>query len=222
MGRLVYHRVMANIVSISELGNQMVINVDDGRRLLAVPTVGGLWMLREQFQVGDAPVEPPPPPVTTPEPTPNPGGSAGGWQWPFQYSKYVIQNFQPAQYGMRVNPVSGVYRLHAGLDFGRGGISGLGIPAAADGTVIHAAAYGGEGNSVHIRHAGGEVTKYFHMVNGSFAVTKNQQVKRGQILGRVGSTGNSTGAHLHWETWPTPAGSQNPRDFMKAKGVPEN
>ena len=212
---------MANIVSISELGNQLTINVDDGRRLLALPTSGGLWMLREQFTVGDAPVEPPPEPDPTPEPTPNPGGSAGGWQWPLQYSRWVIKNYQPAQYGMRVNPVTGQNRLHAGLDFGSGGVGGQPIPCAADGTVVHAGPKGPEGNSVHVQHAGGFLTKYFHMVNGSMTVSNGQAVKMGQVLGKVGTTGRSTGNHLHWETHAN-GQPQNPRDFMRARGVPEN
>lgn len=222
---------MATIDSISELGNQLVLNISDGRRLPAVPTTGGLFLMSEAFTVSDAPVEPPKPPEPEPEPAPAPGpapgttpppAGGGGWQWPFQYSRFVIQNYKPAQYGMRVNPVSGKLRLHAGLDFGAGGIKGRDIPCAADGTVILAGANGGEGNAVHVAHAGGMITKYFHMVTGSMRVKKGDGVKQGQILGNVGTTGNSTGPHLHWETWPSSAGSQNPRDFMKDRGVPEN
>lgn len=222
---------MATIDSISELGNELVLNISDGRRLEAVPTVGGLWIMREAFTVSDAPIEPEPPVVEPPKPDPNPAptpgkpeppASGGGWQWPFRYSRYVLQNYKPAQYGMRINPVTHLYKLHAGLDFGGAGIKDMEIPCASDGTVIHAGRNGGEGNSVHVSHPGGFITKYFHMKNDSMRVKKNDVVKKGQTLGLVGTTGNSTGEHLHWETWPNASGSQNPRDFMKERGVPEN
>lgn len=151
------------------------------------------------------------------------GGSGGAWQWPFKYSQWVILTgpIAPlAQYGMRVNPVTGVRRLHAGLDFGVGGINGKPIPAAAAGTVTEAGYNGAMGNHVIIDHGNGFVTRYFHMI-ATPSVVAGQKVTKGQTLGNVGSTGLSTGPHLHWETIVN-GQPQNPRDFMKARGVPES
>lgn len=149
------------------------------------------------------------------------GGSGGSatWQWPFQYSKWVLAT-PLAQFGMRVDPANGVYRLHAGLDFGAGGINGMPIPCASAGTVAEAAYNAYQGNHVLVNHAGGFATWYFHM-NAAPLVATGQTVTKGQILGHVGATGLVTGPHLHWETHVngTPI---NPRDFMKQRGVPES
>lgn len=149
------------------------------------------------------------------------GGASddGTWQWPFQYSVYVLST-PLAQYGMRVNPVTGAYTMHWGLDFGGGGIAGKPIPCAADGRVVEANFNSAMGNHVVVDHPGGFRTRYFHMVSAP-AVSAGQSVTKGQTLGNVGSTGNSTGAHLHWETY-TNGEHNNPRDFMKARGVPES
>ncbi len=99
-------------------------------------------------------------------------------------------------WGMRVNPVSGVYKRHEGVDFGAA--SGTPIAAAATGTVISAGNAGdGYGNKVVIDHGGGVATLYAHQ--SSIAVSTGQKVGAGEIIGYVGSTGNSTGAHLHFE-----------------------
>lgn len=217
---------MAILNQIRQVGDALYVLSDDGRSWTAVPTTGGLWHL-EPIGVGDLPpVEPPVDPPVDPPVTPPEGGGGGGraWRWPFQYSRYVIQSgtyAALAQYGWRINPVSGKRAHHNGLDFGGGGIGGQAIPCAADGTVKRAGPNGGEGNSVYVTHPGGFETRYFHMVTGSIAVSAGQSVKAGQTLGKVGSTGNSTGAHLHWETL-TNGGYNNPRDFMKARGVPES
>jgi murein DD-endopeptidase MepM/ murein hydrolase activator NlpD len=201
---------------IEVIGNSLAVVFDDGRKFLAHPIPGNRWIMAQQVTTEGE----------TPEPGPpgNPGGGGtvtpGEWQWPFQYSRYVL-DIQAAQFGMRVNPVTGVYRLHAGLDFGAGGIAGLDIPCAHAGTVIHAGANGGEGNSVHVDHGAGFTTRYFHMVTGSIAVSNGQSVTKGQKLGNVGTTGNSTGEHLHWETRVN-GEPVNPRDFMRERGVPES
>ncbi|QXG07820.1 hypothetical protein [Curtobacterium phage Reje] len=206
---------MADPTRIQQVGDQLLVTFDDGSTTFAFPTTSQTWLIKEPEK--EAP---------TPDPKPDPGGEPddGSWQWPFKYSQYVIQTgyWAPlAQYGMRVNPVSGVYRLHAGLDFGGAGITGLPIPAAAAGTVAAAGYNAGMGNHVWINHAGGFQTRYFHMVTTPKVAT-GAKVTKGQILGNVGSTGNSTGAHLHWETHTTPGVTVNPRDFMKARGVPES
>ncbi len=98
-------------------------------------------------------------------------------------------------FGNRVHPIYGTVRFHAGLDFG----SGYGTPIAAAGTgvVIAAGWQGGYGNTVVIDHGGGIATLYGHQ--SSLAVGVGQTVTAGQTIGYVGSTGASTGAHLHWE-----------------------
>ena len=92
--------------------------------------------------------------------------------------------------------------VHTGADFGSGGINGTNIFAVQSGTVITAADGGswggGYGNYVVIDHGGGVATLYAHMQNG-LSVGVGQFVTQGQVLGRVGSTGWSTGPHLHFE-----------------------
>ncbi|WP_375271919.1 M23 family metallopeptidase, partial [Sphingomonas sp.] len=73
------------------------------------------------------------------------------------------------------------------------------IYAAIDGVVSFAGRSGGYGNFVKLAHAGGYVSGYGHM--SRFAVSTGTRVARGQVIGYVGSTGMSTGPHLHWEVW---------------------
>jgi hypothetical protein len=152
---------------------------------------------------------------------PKGGGSSGSatWRWPFQYSRWVTSD-PLAQYGMRLDPVTHVYQLHAGLDFGAGGIAGLNIPAACAGTVSQSGYNSAQGNHVLLSHANNFQTAYFHM-RDTPSVFVGQTVKIGQTLGVVGSTGQATGPHLHWETH-TNGTPSNPRDFMRARGVPES
>ena len=117
-------------------------------------------------------------------------GSSGTWMmWP-TYTTYIT-----SPYGYRVNPVSGIYKLHAGADIGAS--YGTAIWAAASGTVILAGWNGGYGNCVMINHGNGYTTLYGHM--SSIACYVGQTVSMGDTIGYVGSTGNSTGPHLHFE-----------------------
>jgi murein DD-endopeptidase MepM/ murein hydrolase activator NlpD len=86
-------------------------------------------------------------------------------------------------------------RMHEGIDIGVG--FGTPIRAAAAGTVIHAGWLGGYGNLVVVDHGGGLSTAYGHQQE--IYVSSGQQVDQGTVLGEVGSTGNSTGPHLHFE-----------------------
>ncbi|MFF3065938.1 M23 family metallopeptidase [Oerskovia sp. NPDC057915] len=115
---------------------------------------------------------------------------------------------------MRLNPVTGVTKLHAGTDIGAP--SGASIWAASAGTVIFSAFDSGGGNMVKIAHGGGVETWYLHMTARHVAV--GAAVAAGQQIGTVGSTGNSTGPHLHFETRVNGA-PQNPAPFMSARGV---
>jgi murein DD-endopeptidase MepM/ murein hydrolase activator NlpD len=98
-------------------------------------------------------------------------------------------------YGYRVHPISGLWRLHTGIDFGAG--YGAEIRACRGGVVVRASWYGGYGNATIIDHGGGMQTLYAHQ--SEFRVSVGQRVAPGQHIGDVGSTGNSTGAHLHFE-----------------------
>ncbi|RJY10324.1 M23 family metallopeptidase [Aurantiacibacter aquimixticola] len=102
-----------------------------------------------------------------------------------------------SRFGMRRHPVLGYRRMHSGVDFR--GRSGTPIYAATDGTVTFSGRNGGYGNFVRLRHAGGLGTGYAHM--SRIAVRNGQSVRRGQVIGYVGSTGLSTGPHLHYEMY---------------------
>ncbi|WP_344144130.1 M23 family metallopeptidase [Polymorphospora rubra] len=98
--------------------------------------------------------------------------------------------------GVLSNRCGSIDSDHYGVDVA--GNSGMAIGAAYPGTVTFAGWTSGGGNTVTISHASGYVTRYLHMVRQA-SVTVGQQVGQGQLLGYVGSTGNSTGPHLHFE-----------------------
>lgn len=100
-------------------------------------------------------------------------------------------------YGMRRHPILGYVRMHAGVDFAAAW--GSPIYAVTDGRVQYAGWHGGHGNYVRLDHGGGIATGYGHM--SRIAVAPGMAVRRGQIIGYVGSTGLSTGAHLHYEVY---------------------
>lgn len=108
-------------------------------------------------------------------------------------------------YGPRLDPQHGHWSDHTGIDIG----ADLGTPvhSAAGGFVIHAAWDGGYGNVVRIDHGNGHVTVYAHLEH--YLVAAGQQVQRGEAIGLVGSTGRSTGPHLHFE-WRVDGAPQDP------------
>ncbi|MBD2595616.1 peptidoglycan DD-metalloendopeptidase family protein [Nostoc spongiaeforme FACHB-130] len=112
-------------------------------------------------------------------------------------------------FGWRVHPILGYRRFHAGLDFAAS--YGSTIRAADSGTVIFAGWYGGYGRAVIIDHGNGLTTLYGH--SSELFVSEGQGVQRGQAIAAVGSTGFSTGPHLHFEVRRrgTPI---NPADFL--------
>ena len=99
-------------------------------------------------------------------------------------------------FGNRLHPIQGVYKYHAGIDIGNAGY-GAPVLAAADGIVTYAGVMSGYGNCVMINHGSGIVTLYGH--GQTIYATLGQTVKQGDVIMAVGSTGNSTGPHLHFE-----------------------
>ena len=102
-----------------------------------------------------------------------------------------------SSYGYRLHPKTGARDFHSGMDIAAD--PGLPVKATADGIVSYAGWSGGSGNLVALEHGFGFSTFFAH--NRLVAVNVGQKVKRGDILGYVGSTGNSTGPHLHYEVW---------------------
>lgn len=100
-------------------------------------------------------------------------------------------------FGLRRHPLLGFTRFHRGVDFGAA--YGSPIVAATAGTVSYAGWHGGHGNYVMIQHGGGIATAYGHM--SRIIAHTGTRVAQGQLIGYVGSTGLSTGPHLHYEVW---------------------
>jgi murein DD-endopeptidase MepM/ murein hydrolase activator NlpD len=100
-------------------------------------------------------------------------------------------------FGMRRHPILGYTRMHAGIDFKAG--YGTPIVAVSDGRVSSAGRSGGCGIAVQLEHGGGLTTRYCHM--SRMSVSAGMSVRRGQVIGYVGSTGLSTGPHLHYEMY---------------------
>ncbi len=102
-----------------------------------------------------------------------------------------------SSYGMRKHPILGYNKMHRGTDFAAP--EGTPIMASGDGVVIKAGWCGGGGNCVKIKHNKTYQTVYAHMKNFSNLAVPGNRVKQGQVIGYVGSTGMSTGPHLHYE-----------------------
>lgn len=119
----------------------------------------------------------------------NSGPVGSGFLWP-------VNGVLTSSYGFRIHPITGARKLHTGIDIGAP--NGRTIVATRSGTVILARYYGGYGNTVVISHGGGLTTLYAHM--SSDAVSSGQFLTAGDTVGYIGSTGFSTGNHLHFET----------------------
>lgn len=138
------------------------------------------------------------------------GGVTADFEWPFSL-EFVTSEFGPRP------PLP----FHRGIDFSYGGISGDPIPAAADGTVIISRYYDDWGNYVRVRHddltgVDGTWTGYAHLQSPS-PLSVGDTVTKGQIIGQVGTTGFSTGPHLHFET-ALENERINPRQFFDIFG----
>ena len=121
------------------------------------------------------------------------GGSAnasGSFLWPVASYVYVSSRF-----GLRVHPITGKTKSHTGIDIASN--QGTAVYASDGGSVTLAGWNGGYGNCIMIDHGNGYVTLYGHL--SSISVSVGQTVSQGATIGAVGSTGNSTGPHLHFE-----------------------
>ena len=123
---------------------------------------------------------------------------------PLAFSR-VTSNFNPK----RFHPISKKVRPHNGTDFGAK--TGTPVRSVSDGVVTYAGRNGGHGNFVKVKHMSPYETSYSHL--SKISVKKGQRVKKGQVIGKVGTTGASTGPHLHYQVW------KNKRfvDAMKVK-----
>lgn len=133
--------------------------------------------------------------------------SGGKLGMPIRDNYRISSNF-----GTRVHPISGKKHTHTGIDFAAP--QGTDIYAAEDGVVLVAQSWSSYGNCVIIDHGNGLWTLYGHIRNGGIKVEKGEKVQKGQKIAEVGSTGNSTGPHLHFEVRKnqTPV---NPSSYLK-------
>lgn len=117
-------------------------------------------------------------------------------------------------FGPRIHPISGILKQHTGIDIGNVSEGNTNVIAVKDGVVVYPTAGsptncpssrsldncgGGYGNYVIIQHNDGTYSLYAHLYANSITVTANDAVKQGQVIGKIGSSGNSTGPHLHFE-----------------------
>jgi len=126
----------------------------------------------------------------------------------------VNASWRSSDFGYRIDPFTGLRAFHEGIDFSAS--PGTPVVAAAAGKVIHTAeAHPQYGKLVEIDHGNGLVTRYAH--NSELLVNKGDLVVRGQAIATVGSTGRSTGPHLHFEVRLNGV-AQNPARFLKTAG----
>lgn len=115
----------------------------------------------------------------------------------FLIRKPIAIGEQRSGFGMRFHPIMRYSRMHTGVDWAAP--MGTPIVAAGNGTVIKAARESGYGNRVEVQHANGYITTYNHMSGFAKGISEGVRVRQGQVVGFLGSTGLSTGPHLHYE-----------------------
>ena len=128
--------------------------------------------------------------------------SNGSWPVP-GYSRVS------SPFGYRIHPILGIRKLHTGIDIPAP--TGTPTVAVASGTVIYSGVQGSYGNTVMIQHDNGLVSLYAH--NSSLVVNVGDKVKKGQVVAKIGSTGRSTGPHLHFEIRVNGT-AQNPLNYL--------
>jgi murein DD-endopeptidase MepM/ murein hydrolase activator NlpD len=121
-------------------------------------------------------------------------------------------------FGLRLHPILGIFRRHPGIDFAAP--HGTPVRAVGDGAVIKAGYGGGYGKMIEVRHHDGMITRYGHLQRFAADLREGQVVATGQVIGYVGSTGLSTGPHLHFETLVNGVSKEPTRTLREASGVP--
>jgi murein DD-endopeptidase MepM/ murein hydrolase activator NlpD len=124
-------------------------------------------------------------------------------------SIWPVRGYLSAAFGNRKDPFTGMPDFHPGIDISTP--RGTKVVAPADGVVVFVGKKGGYGNAVVIDHGYGIVTRYAHL--DGFNVRPGQRVRRGEVIGFVGSTGRSTAPHLHYEVWVNDQ-TRNPIQFI--------
>jgi murein DD-endopeptidase MepM/ murein hydrolase activator NlpD len=112
-------------------------------------------------------------------------------------SIWPVRGYVSATFGNRIDPFTGQWDFHSGLDVSTP--IGTKVVAPADGVVVSAGVKGAYGNAITLNHGYGVVTQYGHLER--FVVRPGQRVRRGDVIGFVGNSGRSTGPHLHYEVW---------------------
>lgn len=137
------------------------------------------------------------------------GGSVSSSGWVYPLSRQATLN---SGFGKRVHPISHTIKMHTGVDLGCP--LNTGVLAAKGGTVTVAWSTAGYGKTIVIDHGGGFKSRYAHL--NSYNVKKGQKVTTGQLIGRVDSTGSSTGNHLHFEIIKN-GDAVNPFEYIPSK-----
>lgn len=118
---------------------------------------------------------------------------------PVSYPAYhvtpVEEYFISSEFGYRIHPIHGTRRMHKGIDLAAP--TGTLVYATADGIVSKAHRWGSYGKIIEIEHVSTVHTRYAHL--SDYAVSEGDEVKKGQLIGFIGSTGGATGPHLHYE-----------------------
>jgi murein DD-endopeptidase MepM/ murein hydrolase activator NlpD len=123
---------------------------------------------------------------------------------------FPVQGIVSSPYGSRINPISQHFEFHRGVDISAD--AGAPVAATADGVVVFSGYHAGGGNIVVIAHGHHFSTYYAHNRNNT--AQAGQKVKRGEVIGYVGSTGSATGNHVHYEVWHS-GKSENPNSYAK-------
>lgn len=187
---------MSNVRVVEQYGDNLAILFDDGSRMLCLPTPTGMMWL------------------------PTASSIEGSWSWPLDLTVWTYID----EYGMRIHPITGVSAMHYGMDISGSGIGGTDIHAAGVGTVRYKGySSGGYGNYIAIEHDDGSGTFYAHM-QGTSLLSDGDRVDTSTVVGKVGTTGSSTGNHLHFNTQElynpsANSGTIDPRTYMANRGV---
>jgi murein DD-endopeptidase MepM/ murein hydrolase activator NlpD len=138
-------------------------------------------------------------------------GQISGAGWARPSGGYISSHF-----GNRIHPIYGIARMHNGIDLATP--CGRPVYAARSGRVSYSGWLGTAGNFIRLTHEDGYTTGYAHLQNGSLYVQLGQTVVTGQLIGRIGTTGGSTGCHLHLETRQNMV-AQDPYPFFLNRGI---